>query len=210
MTSLQETVRAHAEAAEKLQAVDFHPGLRQWLAEEASAGRFLAGWENREVDTYAHWVLKFNSFWVSPQQTSKEGLTLSYGSRDHDDCYGELVLPWRLCENSDAVPTVATEATQQHSEASHIRAKLEEYVLSRGIPMPVYYNGSKITEEAGELREALQAHLSAPSEATLAHLKEEVADVTIVAAVAAYQFFFTVEEALEAKIAKDKARGPKP
>ena len=98
---------------------------------------------------------------------------------------------------------------QQPEATAGVDAYLLEYVSSRGIAMPFYNDGSKITEEAEELREALRAHLRDPSPETLAHLQEEVADVTIVAAVAARQAGFTVEEALRHKIAKDRGRGPK-
>lgn len=92
---------------------------------------------------------------------------------------------------------------------SPIEDKLEEYVNTRGIPMPFYTSGKKIIEEAGEARDALQDWLADPTDANLAHLMEEVADLTIVAAVAARQAGFTVEQALDAKIKKDSGRGPK-
>lgn len=86
--------------------------------------------------------------------------------------------------------------------ASPIDRALVEYVTNRGIPMPFYTNGSKIIEEATELRDAVVS-------GDPGHVKEEVADVVITAAVAARQFGFTVEEALAFKIAKDAGRGPK-
>jgi NTP pyrophosphatase (non-canonical NTP hydrolase) len=92
---------------------------------------------------------------------------------------------------------------------SAIQLKLEEYLQTRGMAMPYYRRGSKITEEAGELVEALQDYLKKPSPKNLRHFKEEVADVVIVAAIAAQVGNFSVEEALEWKIEKDRGRGHK-
>lgn len=85
---------------------------------------------------------------------------------------------------------------------SNLNDYLLRYVESRGIEMPFYDSGSKITEEAQELRDAVRAR---DRDAVM----DESADVTITALVAARQFDFTLEEALEKKIAKDTGRGEK-
>lgn len=103
---------------------------------------------------------------------------------------------------------VATEPAGNSTD-SYIDEQLLLYVASRGIPMPFYNKGSKIIEEAQELQDALVEHLANPTEATLAHVLEEIGDVVITAAVAARQVGVTVEDALAAKIAKDAGRGPK-
>ena len=87
---------------------------------------------------------------------------------------------------------------------------LTNYLESRKMPMPVYTDGSKITEEAQELREALKAFLKDASVENRKHLQEEVADVVFTATIAAHRGGFTVEEALSHKIEKDKDRGSKP
>lgn len=80
--------------------------------------------------------------------------------------------------------------------------RLVQYVSERGIAMPHYTDGSKITEEAAELVEAIQS-------GDVQAIMEEVADVVITAAVAARQFGFTVEHAIEIKTKKDAGRGYK-
>lgn len=79
---------------------------------------------------------------------------------------------------------------------------LTRYIETREIKMPVYHNGSKIIEEAYELQEAV---LNKDRERVM----EESFDVFITALVAAHQFGFTLEEAAELKIEKDKGRGEK-
>lgn len=77
---------------------------------------------------------------------------------------------------------------------------LTRYVTTRGIDMPHYNTGSKIIEEAYELQEAVQLK-------DKTKVMEEAFDVFITALVAAHQFGFSLEEAAEVKINKDRGRG---
>lgn len=205
---IQKLVENYRQAEEELFACDFSAALRRHLQAMHERGEHLS-WVgvNKELEDYVDWVFRFTNFGLASYQRDPAGLVVEYAHRDEPyDLLGTTTIPWAcFAEEGSAVAAVS----QGNSSPSPIHAKLVEYVSSRGIPMPVYHDGSKITEEAGELRDALRAHLAQPSASTLAHLQEEVADVTIVAAVAAQQFDFTVEAALTAKIAKDSGRGPK-
>jgi hypothetical protein len=76
------------------------------------------------------------------------------------------------------------------------------YFEQRGIDLPVYTNGNKGIEEAQELAEAW-------AEGDRDHIMQEIADLAIVAAVAAKTQGTTVEECVALKTAKDAGRGPK-
>lgn len=109
-------------------------------------------------------------------------------------------------------PPSASPTSDDPQTKSWMGRKLIEYVEARGISMPFYRRGSKILEEAEELVEALGEFLEKPNSLKRRrHLMEEVADVAFTAAVAARQGSFSVEEAIEWKIAKDRGRnGAKP
>lgn len=86
-----------------------------------------------------------------------------------------------------AVPTIAT--------------YLDEYLAARGLARPDGASARKVAEEAVELVEACAA--THPDPRLVAH---ELADVVLAAAVVAAHHGFTVEQALEAKIALDRGR----
>lgn len=180
MDSVQQYVRA----AQALKTVDFYPALEKMVLEENLSSAVL------EV-----------AFTVAEEQNVAQGLRLHNGEDE-----STLVVPWVYFT---AAPTAGTAVAQQQSTSSPILTALHHYVSNRGIPMPFYTNGSKITEEGQELREALLGFLKNPSSANVQALQEEVADVIFTAAIAARQGNFTPEEAMARKIAKDTGRGPK-
>lgn len=211
MNEVARIVDAFNRAEEAFRDIAYEGPLKRVLAERVEAGLFLATGVNQALPPgeYLAYSLKTLWFQPSPFQDSPEGLVIDYGDKDSgygDETHrGTVTIPWAYFGREEA-----GEEASEAAPPSLVEAKLVEYVEARGIPMPFYNSGSKITEEAEELRAALQAFLAEPSAANLAHLQEEVADVALTAAVAARQAGFTVEAALEAKIEKDRGRGPKP
>ena len=90
--------------------------------------------------------------------------------------------------------------TEDNTKGEGMDGYLRLYCQTREMDVPFYKEGSKITEEAAELREAV---LSGIKERVM----EEAFDVFVTALVACRQFGTTLEEAARLKIAKDKGRG---
>jgi NTP pyrophosphatase (non-canonical NTP hydrolase) len=83
---------------------------------------------------------------------------------------------------------------------SNLDKKLFEYVTTRKISLPEKWRTVKLEEEVNELIEAMNSD-------DLKHIKEEIADVIFVLCSIARLYGFTIEEALDMKIKKDKDRG---
>jgi len=83
---------------------------------------------------------------------------------------------------------------------------LRRYVRLRGVSWRRYSRRSKLTEEYGELLEALKHYDRKPSRKNYLHLQEEMADVFFCLLGLSERRGFDLNDAVEHKIAKDTGR----
>ena len=92
-------------------------------------------------------------------------------------------------------------------EPDQFQELMERYFALRGMDVPYYTSGRKITEEAQECVEALTLYLQLPTEEAHSWLRDETADLFITAAVAAHTGGFRLTDAVREKTLKDTNRG---
>lgn len=83
---------------------------------------------------------------------------------------------------------------------------LKRYARLRGVSWRRYSKRSKLTEEYGELLEALKHYDRKPSQKNYLHLQEEAADVFFCLLGLSERRGFDLNDAVEHKIAKDTGR----
>ncbi len=89
-----------------------------------------------------------------------------------------------------------------------IRQLLEQYLTTRGIEINPT-SGSKVTEEAQELVDAIADYRADPTEDRLMHVYHEMGDVILATAGVARGFDIELEDCMILKIIKDAGRGYK-
>lgn len=89
---------------------------------------------------------------------------------------------------------------------SYMHNALKRYAQLRGVKSKRYRKPKKLREETRELIEAMRLHKKRRSMKSKMHLMEEVADVQWCLTAIADEAGFTVEDALDLKILRDRGR----